>query len=214
MQYRTISADTPVPHLMGENGIVKLLPNAAYEQFHPDGLRLWCHNHARYGLPTVELIGWLKEYIGRRHAIEIGSGTGDLAHHLGIKATDSKIQDDPAAAMYYRAMGQPTIRYPAWVEKLDALAAISKYRPKVVIASWVTHWIDPTKPPPPGGGSMFGVPENRLLKTGVVYVLIGNLVVHQHKPILQKKHREVALPFLRSRAHQPEMDRVFIWNER
>ena len=213
-QHRIISSDTPQPHLMAENGLIKLLPAAAYNQFDPDGLRLWCHLHGRYGLPTVELIGWLKDYVGRRHTIEIGSGAGDLAHHLGIKATDSKIQDDPVAASYYRAMGQPTIRYPAWVEKLEALAAVKKYRPQVVIASWVTNWIDPNLPPPPGGGSVFGVREDRLLKTGVVYVLIGNLVVHQYKPILRKKHREVALPFLRSRAHQPEMDRVLIWNER
>lgn len=214
MQFRTISADAPQPDLMGENHLIKLLPAATYDRFDPDGVRLWCHHHARYGLPTVELIGWLKDYIGRRHTIEIGAGAGDLAHHLGIKATDSKIQDEPEAATFYRLTQQPTIRYPAWVEKLDALAAIKKYRPQVVIASWVTHWIDPTKPAPPGGGCMFGVEEDRLLKTGVTYVLIGNLVVHQHKPILRKKHEEVALPFLRSRAHQPEMDRVLIWNAR
>ena len=214
MQYDVISRDAQQPDLMGEDGILKLLPAAAYDEFDRDGVRLWCHHHARYGLPTVETVGWLKDYIGNRRAIEIGAGAGDLAHHLGIKATDSKIQDDPVAAKFYRVAQQPTIRYPAWVEKLEALAAIKKYGPQVVVASWVTHWLDPTKPIPPGGGCMFGVREDKLLKTGVVYVLIGNLVVHQHKPILRKKHREVALPFLRSRAHQPEYDRVLIWNER
>jgi hypothetical protein len=203
----------PQPDLLGDDQIIKLLPAAAYDQFNWLGLRLWCHLHARYGLPTVELIEWLRIYIGDRSAIEIGSGAGDLAHHLGITATDSKIQDAPEARIFYLAIRQPTIRYPAWVEKLEALDAIAKYHPQVVVASWVTHWIDPDKPPPPGGGCMFGVHEDRLLATGVTYVMIGNLGVHAHKPILQRAHREVRLPFLRSRARDPSLDRVFIWNE-
>lgn len=208
-----IPANMPQPDLMGPDNIIKLLPAAAYNRMHPNGIRLWCHLHARYGLPTAELIEWLTVYLGARKTIEIGSGAGDLARHLDVPATDSKIQDTPEAAIFYRLSGQPTIRYPDWVEKLDALAAIEKHRPEVVIASWVTHWIDPTQEIPVGGGCMFGVQEDQLLETGVTYVFIGNLRVHQYKPILKRPHRELALPFLRSRARVPVLDRVLIWNE-
>jgi hypothetical protein len=208
---RTIRADAPQPDLMGDKGVIKLLPAAAYDAFDPDGLRLWCMRNARYGLPTVELIAWLKNYIGDRSVIEIGSGAGDLAHHLGIKGTDSKIQSDPKAAMFYILTQQPTIRYPNWIERREALAAVRKYKPQVVVASWVTNWIDPHNTPP-GGGCMFGVHEDQLLATGVTYVFIGNLLVHQHKPILKVPHQELALPFIRSRAYDPSQDRVLIWN--
>jgi hypothetical protein len=206
--------DAPQPDLMGPDNIIKLLPAADYDAFDSDGLRLWCHFQARYGLPTVELVAWLTHYIGDRKAIEIGAGTGDLAHHLKITATDNKVQDDPEAAIFYLLSRQPTIRYPAWVEKLDALAAIEKHRPQVVVASWVTHWVDPALPIPPGGGCMFGVHEDQLLATGVTYVFIGNAVVHQYKPILKVPHIELELPFVRSRANDSSANRVFIWNAR
>lgn len=208
-----IRTDAPQPDLMGPDHYLKLLPSAAYDAFDRDGLRLWCNRQARYGLPTVELIEWLRTYIDGRDGIEIGSGSGDLCHHLGIRGTDSKLQNDPKAAIFYMLQNQPTIRYPASVERLEALEAITKYKPRIVVASWVTHWIDPDKGVPPGGGCMFGVHEDQLLATGAIYVFIGNLRVHQHKPILQLPHREIKLPFLRSRASDPSLDRVFIWNE-
>jgi hypothetical protein len=40
---------------------------------------------------------------------------------------------------------------------LDAIAAIEKYQPDTVVASWVTHWIDPNLPVPPHGGNIYGV---------------------------------------------------------
>lgn len=207
-----LRGDEPQPDLMGPDQVIKLLHNSAYDGFDPNGVRLWCHHHARYGLPTVELIVWLNDYLGGRTAIEIGSGSGDLCHHLGIRGTDSKIQDDPRAAIFYRLLNAPTIRYPASVERLEALEANAKYQPDVVIASWVTHWVDPDNVPP-GGGCMFGVHEDQLLATGVIYVMIGNLAVHRHKPILRVPHRELALPFIRSRAADPSLDRIFIWND-
>jgi hypothetical protein len=213
MKFTVVRRDVPQPALLGADGLIKLLSAADYDRFDRDGLRLWCHLNARYGLPTIELITWLRDYIGDRSAIEIGSGSGDLAHHLGIQATDSKIQTDPIAAAFYRIAQQPVIQYPEWVEKLDALDAVKKYKPQVVVASWVTHWIDPTQPPPPGGGCMFGVKEDRLLVTGVTYVFIGNLLVHQHKPIMRLPHRTLEVPFLRSRANFPSEDRILIWNE-
>lgn len=206
-----IDPNAPMPDLLDDRDRLKLLAAAEYDKIPWASLRLWCHHHARYGLPTVELIAWLRDLIGGRRAIEIGSGSGDLAYHLKIRGTDNKCQTRPDVALFYAATGQPVIRYPDWVEKKDALAAIAKYNPQVVIGSWITHYIDPNRPMPPGGGSIYGVREDLLLDTGVTYVLIGNLEIHGHKPILRMPHEEHALPFLRSRSQNPELDRVFVW---
>jgi hypothetical protein len=91
------SAAWPLPDLLDEGHLLRLLPYAAYDRIHPEGLRLWCHKNARYGLPTIECIDWLRKFIGGRSAIEIGAGYGDLAYHLGIPATDSHCAAAPAA---------------------------------------------------------------------------------------------------------------------
>ena len=213
MQF-TILEDTPLPDLLDEHQHIKLLPAAELDAIPRDALRLWCHVNARYGLPTQELIAYLKKRIAGRNAIEIGSGYGDLAYHLGIPATDSWIMTDPKVAAFYRTMGQPVIDYPPFVEKIEALAAIEKYKPEIVIASWVTRWIDPDLPMPAGGGSIYGVKEDLLLATGVTYIFIGNLGVHQHKQIRNLEHQELILPFVRSRAQDPSLDRIMIWNEK
>ena len=146
--------------------------------------------------------------------IEIGSGCGDLAHYLGITATDNCMQKWREIKRHYRLVGQPTIKYPDFVQSLDAIEAIDQYKPEVVVASWVTQWIDPDQPPPPGGGNIWGVKEDEILKRKCVYIFIGNHAVHGSKKIMSILHKEYKLPFLRSRANQPELDRVWIWNER
>jgi hypothetical protein len=202
----------PLPDLLDDGGMLKLLPSSHYDAITSDSLRLWCHQNARYGLPTLELIGWLKYVIGVRLAIEIGAGSGDLSHHLGILGTDSWLQERPEIQEFYRLTGQPTIRYSKGVQRLDAEQAIAKYRPDVVVASWVTHWIDPNLPFPPGGGNIYGVDEGRIVDSGVTYILIGNETVHGTKKIFAKPHQEFNLPFVRSRASHPEKNRVWIWN--
>ena len=72
--------------------------------------------------------------------------------------------------------------------------------------------IDPSLPPPPSGGNVWGVKEDEILATGREYILIGNRQVHGSKKIMAQPHQEFALPFLRSRANHPELDRVWIWN--
>lgn len=209
---QVISADTPVPgDMLDDEGSLRLRPAADYDAIPRDSLRLWCHLHGRYGLPTAETVAWLRDFIGGRTAIEIGSGAGDLARHLGIPATDSHVQERPDVAAFYRATGQPTVRYPGWVERAEALEAVRRHRPEVVVASWVTHWISPDMPPPPGGGSVYGVREDELLGLGVTYVHIGNEAIHAAKPILRMPHGVHALPFLRSRASRPELDRIWVW---
>lgn len=202
----------PIPDLLDSSGVMKLVSAADLDAINPQSLKVWCHTESRYGLPTIELIDWLRAYLNGRSAIEIGAGAGDLAFHLGIRATDSLMQKQPEIAAYYKMIGQPIIKYPDWVEGLDGLAAIDKYKPEVVIASWVTQWVSPNSSKE-AQGNMFGVKEDVLLSKGVVYVFIGNLEVHGQKAILRQPHRELNLPFLRSRAINPSLNRIFIWNE-
>jgi hypothetical protein len=195
---------------------LKPMKASELDAYNRNDVRHFCFRTGRYGLPTIELIEWLKEKIGGRSAIEIGCGYGDLGSQLEIPITDLKVQKMPEAKVYYENMRQPTIDYPDDVEEIDALAAVQKYKPKVVVASWVTQWLDPEKPPPSGrGGCMWGVKEWKLIERVETYILIGNESVHQDtekKKIMERLHESHALPFIRSRATFPEKDRVWIWN--
>lgn len=197
------------------NRVMRLMSVADIDRWPRDSVRVWCHENARYGLPTIETIDWLRQRIAGRSVIEIGAGAGDLCHHLGICGTDSKVQRNNALAIeFYERTHQPRIRYPGWVKEIDAVDAVRHYKPEVVVASWVTHWVDPSRPPPNDAGCMFGVREDQILDLGCEYIMIGNLAVHQHKPILALPHEELILPFIRSRSARPELDRVFIWPTR
>jgi hypothetical protein len=111
---------------------------------------------------------------------------------------------------YYALMGQPTIKYGKAVERMDALDAVTHYRPEVVVGSWITEWIDPALPPPPHGGSMYGVKEDQIVAQ-CDYILIGNIATHGKKSIMSLPHEEHALSFVRSRAVNAKLDRVWIW---
>jgi hypothetical protein len=127
--------------------------------------------------------------------------------------TDNYNQEMPDVKKYYAITGQPTIRYGKDVEKLDALEAQAKYKPQVIIGSWVTQWIDPNLPPPPGGGNMYGIKEPELLERlppGGSYIHIGAHGIHDFKKILALPHETYELPFLRSR--RPD-NVVYVWNK-
>jgi hypothetical protein len=210
MTVETLPA-TPLPELLNRQGIILKHTSRFYEEIPPNTLRLWCHIYARYGIPTVELLGWLRNYIGNRKAIEIGSGTGDLARHLGIPATDNRMQEWPEIRAYYHALQQPVIHYPSWVEALDALDAVRKYKPDIVIGSWITQWISPLEAPPEGGGSVYGVREADMLNLGVTYIMIGNEDLHGRKEILKLPHKTYRFRFLRSRAVDPSKNLIYVW---
>lgn len=193
------------------DGAISLLQTADYDAMDWVQLRLWCHHNARYGLPTLELIDWLHSQIGNRKAIEIGAGSGDLCYHLDVPGFDNHQQEWPEVKAIYDLARQPTIRYGGWVERMDALDAVRGYKPEIVIGSWITHWVDPALPVPNGVGNMYGVKEDELLRLVDTYIMIGNLAIHEHKPILKLPHEEYQLPFVKSRASRPELDRVFVW---
>lgn len=207
-----LDASTPVPALFNEDGEMILAPSAFYDMIPFESLRLWCHLHARYGLPTTELIGWLKHEIGNRFAIEIGAGSGDLCRNLGIVGTDNYQQTYPDVMMHYTLTGQPLIHYPRYVREMSAAEAIKTYQPEVVLASWVTEWIDPNLPVPEHGGNVYGIKENEIIDAGITYILIGNISIHGKKSIMSRPHVELDLPFVRSRSTYPKLNRIWIWN--
>jgi hypothetical protein len=193
-------------YLLDDNGVMRLLPAARLDAIPNQALRMWCHNHARYGLPTAELIEWLQFFVKSYKAIEIGSGCGDLAFHLGIPATDSRMQERPEIRAWYDFLQHPAVVCPPFVETLDATQAIAKYKPDLVIASWVTQWSEEGD-----DGNPFGVVEELIPACGVTYLFIGHPRVHGRKRIMRLRHEEYRLPFLRSRATDQSQNTVYIW---
>jgi len=204
-------AEDIASQLLDANGNLKLLKFSDYDQFPDEDLRLFCHFHARYLLPTIELIDFLKEKINSRNTIEIGAGSGDLGRNLNIKMTDNYCQEWPEVKTWYETIKQPIVKYGKDVEKLDALEAIEKYKPEVVIGAWVTQWIDPKLPPPPGGGSIYWIKEDKVLETTDIYIVIGADEIHKNKFILKAPHETInALDFVRSRRKD---NVIYIWNK-
>jgi len=221
MGIKVIQIDNPLAmaekialRLLDNNGNLKILPAAFYVQLDPIELRVFCHIFARYGLPTIELVEFLKQYIGDKSAIEIGAGCGDLGKALGIPMTDNFCQDWPEIKALYETAQQPVIQYGQDVIRMEALDAVKHYKPDIVIGQWVTSWVDPNLPPPPGGGSMYGIKEDLLLKECKSYIVIGNRNVHGHKPILKThSHTEIQNRggAIRSRANDQNENVVYIW---
>src|SRR5688572_18599020 len=97
---RDISADA-----LDENGRIRVLPAAYWETTTPQERALFGHKHGLYSFPTVELVEWLRGFIGDGSAIEIGAGHGVLAETLDIPATDNRMQEkEPYRSVYRTAM--------------------------------------------------------------------------------------------------------------
>jgi hypothetical protein len=192
--------------LLDKQGRIRLLPAAFYATLDPTELRAWLHFSARYFIPTTESVALVKQLIAGRKAIEIGSGNGDLYHHLGIFGTDAHLHLNPAARAFYEQTNQPMTHPPKDVANFEALAAIRHYQPTVVIGAWVTHKWQPGME----NGSDYGVQEEQIIQH-CTYIFIGNDSAHASKPILQLPHQRIEHPGLRSRATTKGKDFIGIW---
>jgi hypothetical protein len=197
------------PDLLAPDGSLQVMPAAYYRDTTVVERALFCQRHGIYGLLTEELIAWLRERLAGRSAIEIGAGAGHLARALGIRATDSKMQDDPSVSAWYAAHGQPTVQYGPHVERLEAKEAVRKHRPQVVIASWVTHRYRPNRHA--AGGNMFGVNEEEIIQRCEEYIFIGNTQVHAGKSIWSRPHDMLHPDWLYSRAHNGTPEFIACW---
>lgn len=192
------------------DGDLRVQPAAEYSLFSQEQISIFCVKNAFYGLPTEELILWLRGQIGSRKAIEIGAGNGALGRALHIPMSDSFLQEQPDVKAYYESLQQPTIRYGTDVERLDYKEAILKYQPEVVIGSWVTQlWRDHSDD---GAASMHGLDEEWILETVPCYIHVGNAKTHGRKRILKSPHREYRFDWLFSRAVNPAECVIYVWD--
>jgi hypothetical protein len=81
-----------------------------------------------YCFYSRDLVAALAKMIGGRNCLEIGAGDGTLTRFL-------KEQGVLLTATDNHGWGQ-AVKYPEWVIKLDACAALKTYAPEVVICSW------------------------------------------------------------------------------
>lgn len=197
--------------LLDDRGRLRVVPARELAATTSEERLLFGVRHGFYGFLTQELVDFLRARIAGRSAIEIGAGHGVLAQALGILATDNRQQEDEDIQAYYRALGQPTVPYGDHVEKLDAAAAIAKYRPQVVIACWITHRLEAERPE--AGGSATGVDEAAVVAACEDYIVIGNERVHANKPIWALPHEKLTPPWLYSRAVNGSADFVAIWRQ-
>lgn len=86
------------------------------------------NNQGIYCFYSKELIKELSVLIGENSCLEIGAGDGTLTTFLKQQNIDCKATDDYSWGHY--------IKYPDFVEKVDAKTALNKYNPKVVVCSW------------------------------------------------------------------------------
>lgn len=176
--------------------LIKSIPtNEELNKYTYDEIRMELHFLAMYGLPTKELIEFLKNFLNLGESIEIGAGSGILANALGIKATDNYMQELPDVQMTYKLTGQPLVQYGENVKKIDGEKAIDKYKPTVVFSSWLTPKFDKDD----NWQNMYGVIEERLLKKVEYYIQICG-EVHYNKPILQLPHVKIHADWIRGRS--------------
>jgi hypothetical protein len=164
--------------LLDEKGNVKCLDAAEYGQFEFMEVRQFAHQYGIYQFPTTELLELITKLIDGKSCLEIGAGSGSIGRNLGIRVTDSHSQTRPEVAKLYREMGQPIIKYPSDVEKLNAKEAIKKYRPKVVLACWLTQLYDRNRHDE--GGNMHGVDLEWVFDRVDKMIFVGNSEVHKN----------------------------------
>jgi len=188
---------------------IKLLPTSVYSELDRQELRIWCHYRARYLLPTIELVDWLKERIDGRSAIEIGAGNGDLGYHLGIPAFDNACQQYENVKVAYLLAGQVPTNPPFDVIRIDAIQAVHDYRPEVAIGAWITDKFVESNV----GENMYGPDDHQIIQN-VEYIRIGTEKIHGRSKLLEFPHETVKAPGLVSRTSvNPPDDIVHVWKK-
>lgn len=197
---------THLNDLLLEDGAAKPVSHATLQQIPHQVLQVWCVRNAIYQIPTIELIEWLNNRIAGRKAIEIGSGKGGIGRALGIVSSDNYSQTLPKVRLYYAALKQAPIEPPPFVERLEAEAAIAKYKPEVVVGAFITHKYHEGET----DGNMYG-PEEESWMGKVEYIHIGNETTHKNKRILKYAHDSLKFPWLVSRAIAQTQNVIWVW---
>jgi hypothetical protein len=205
-------------YLLGDDGLLKILPAAAYERFDPDFRALWCKEMGYHLLPTVELVDWLRSEIGDASAIEICAGAGVLGQALGVPSIDWDVCGRfPAAKACYLGLANPGAAEAIPIigprcERIEAMEAIAKYRPQVVFGGYVTQRLYPGEPDWMAG-SAFGVEECTLIKCVRKYIVLSTRTTQQDKRIFRQRTRELSPPWLVTRHPDPAAALISVWGK-
>ena len=196
--------------VLDECGYVKELPASEWQRFPWGEVRLFMHEYPIYVLPTTELLDVLEDLTAGFKTIEIGAGTGNIGRHLGIKMTDSHLQQlNKTVKALYELTRQPVIQYPSAVIKADALTAYRRFKPECILGCYVTHLYRDGM----ATGNMYGVDFERLLPLVKRLVLVGNKDTHWENPIMSLPHTEIDLHGgLITRSEDRSGDRIFVWD--
>ena len=197
--------------LIAADGSLNVVPAETFKHFTQDQISLFCVKYGFYCLPTIELIKFIKALIDGKKAIEIGAGNGSVGRALGIPMTDNFQQTIPKYKQYYDMANQATVPYGPDVKPMDAITAVRRLKPKVVLGCWVTHQYDPRFQE--RGGNEVGIKEEWILKNCQRYILVGNEHVHRDKPILDMEHTTFKGDWIISRSFSPEKNMIKVWNK-
>lgn len=195
----------------------QVVPVAAgkLKEFKQEDIAAFCHIHALYQLPTIELIQWLRlelqdflyPAVWGHKVIEVGSGNGCIARNIPVVGTDNYLQTQTVMRLFYEATGQPIIKYGDDVLRMDAGTAVDTFKPEVVIGCWVTQYgenetiID---------SNPYGIKELQFLGKINRYIMIGNERVHSRKLVLKQfPYRAHKFNWLYSRSMEPEKNIIY-----
>lgn len=192
-----------------KDGEFQILDASFWNQFRQFDILKFMNEEALYVLPTEELLCFLDNEIGEDTALEVGAGRGLIGRELNIRTTDSYQQSDILMKKIYGSFNVPVIKYPKYVEKIDAVSAARKYRPHTILGCFVTHkWRGDTK-----SGNDWGIDMTKMFSYSKKFILVGNKKIHCDNPLMRIPHREIFLEGLITRGFNPELNRVFIWEK-
>ncbi len=106
---------------------------------------------------------------------------GVIGRSLGIPITDNKMQEVPEVKSYYDGVKQPIIKYPRDIIEMDAHDAVRRYKPAIVIGSYITHKWRPGMT----SGNQYGVDNLKIARSVRAYYMIGNLRTHRDDPAMK-----------------------------
>lgn len=204
-------ADYLDAELLDDQGRMRLLPAEQFARIPHIHLQAFCVRTARYALPTVELIAFFRELISGQSALEICAGMGDIGRHVPMRMTDSAAQTLRSVRAHFEHIGQAPTVPPRDVERIDALSAVAKHRPRIVVGCWVTQLYRDGDKRAGIGSSSRGVDELALIRSVDVYVHVGHDGPHSDKRALALPHETLRPTWLFSRGFEPARNVIHIW---
>lgn len=195
-----------------------------------------------YTFPTMELCEWLHEQIDDNpeyephSAIEICAGTGWIGRQLGIPITDIKNMESITVQSVMLDSGSVPTIYANDVETLEAMDAVNKYNPEIVIGSYVTSKqlvdkIDKRKAMTvgfriPGGGVIeqnlmdivrkeikVGVDVQGIFRKVYKVILVCNMRTHKNESYIKLPHQSLSFPWLITRGDNKQA-RILIYTNK